>query len=353
MKLSTVLTSLVLLPLSLSACGDDDGGSDDGGSSTGSDDGGSSDGGSGSDGGGSSDGGGTGSDDGGSSDGGGTGDTGGSGTEDTGTGGTADTGSTDTGTDTGTATGTGTDTGATTTDTGGTTTGATTDTGTSTDTGGTTTSATTDTGGATTGGVCDSWVVTYDLTGSQMDIDALMDFTITVQTPYDEDENMGPGTMKIRFTDDGGAPGAGPAQIIEYNLVQNFVTGGYGTYVTTDLVSYSGPEPCGTATGTLSGDTITWNPAEMDPLCQDGTVSCSGGFCGSNGAPPEGDPFVFDEDCSGTMDLDDFVFTSGIDNFTMDWVVLSSQGGQTTSMRFEGTKTDESLDAATPDCVCG
>jgi hypothetical protein len=317
MKRSTLLTPLVLLSLTLPACGDDGGGSGDGDS--GSDDGGTSDGGgSGTDDGGASDDGGSGTDDTGADTTGDT-DTGGSGTEETGT----DTG--DTGTDTG---GTGTDTGATTT-------------------GGTTTETTT-----TGGQVCDSWVATYDLTGSEMYIESLLDFTITVAEPYTDEDKTGPATMKIRFTDDGGAPGTGAAQIIEYNFVQDFVTGGFGTFVTTDLLSYSGPEPCGTATGTLSGGTITWSPAEMVPLCQDGTVSCSGGFCGSNGAPPENDPFVFDEDCTGTMDLNDFEFTNGIDEFTMDTVVLSDDGNQVTSIMFVGTKTDESLDPATPECAC-
>ena len=67
--------------------------------------------------------------------------------------------------------------------------------------------------------------MTYDLTGSTFFIDALLDFTITVQAPYDEDLNMGPGQLTVEFQDVGGAPGDGALAITDSQLTQNFVTG--------------------------------------------------------------------------------------------------------------------------------
>ena len=47
-------------------------------------------------------------------------------------------------------------------------------------------------------GQCSTWVMTYDLTGSKFFIDALIDFTITLQDPYDAD---GSWAGKVADTD--------------------------------------------------------------------------------------------------------------------------------------------------------
>ncbi|MBW2457799.1 MAG: hypothetical protein JRI68_25060, partial [Deltaproteobacteria bacterium] len=143
------------------------------------------------------------------------------------------------------------------------------------------------------GSACDTWLVTYDLTGSEFFIDALIDFTITCQAPHNEDHNMGPGTVTLRFPDDGGAPGAGPVTIVDYQLTQNFVTGNTLATVTTQLET-TAADACGVATGELSGSTLTWSPATMQPYCRDGQVSCAGVACGTMGSPPANAPFVFD-----------------------------------------------------------
>lgn len=218
--------------------------------------------------------------------------------------------------------------------------------------GGTTTGG----GGGGTGGsgACTTWLVTYDLTGSTYFIDAsLMDFTITCQTPYDADPNMGPGSITLRFPDDGGAPGEGPVSIVEYSLVQNFVTGVPNVAsVTTDLATTAGPEDCGVTQGTLSGTTLAFSPAEMNPYCRDGSVSCQGGLCGTSGSPPANDPFVFANDCSEPFPLNDFEFTNGVADFTMAGVVVSSDANQTTTMTFVGTQSDLQEDTNTPGCAC-
>ncbi len=236
------------------------------------------------------------------------------------------------------------------------TTGTTTGTATASGTGTTSTSGTgSSTTGAGTAGACSSVVVTYDLTGTKINIDAIQDFEITVQEPYDADHNTGPGTLKIRFTDDGnGTPAPGPAQIIEYHLVQNFVTGAQGfATVTTDLDTTSGPDGCGTAAGVYGGGVLTWNdPPEMDPYCRDGTVSCTGTFCGMAGSPPENMPFVFNDDCTEPHPLDVFTFTNGVDSFTAAPVIVSMDNNQTVTVTFQGTAVATEVDDQTPACAC-
>ena len=185
------------------------------------------------------------------------------------------------------------------------------------------------------------WLVTYDLTGSTYVIDALVDFTITVQEPYDDNLNMGPGMMILRFPDDDDKPGSGTIEMVEYNLRQNFVTGMSLAEVTTDIQTSVGPNHhVAYAHGVLDADTLTWNPAEASSYCRDGQVSCTGSLCGTSGSPPEGDPFVFDYDCTEPLPLNPFVFTNGLSNFTMEAVTISQDSNQTTSLSFVGTETD-------------
>jgi hypothetical protein len=185
------------------------------------------------------------------------------------------------------------------------------------------------------------WLITYDLTGSTYFIDALVDFTITVQEPYDDNLNMGPGFLTLRFPDDNDKPGEGTVEMIEYNLRQNFVTGMALAEVTTDIQTSVGPSHEVTdAHGTLDNGTLTWNPPEAQPYCRDGQVSCTGSLCGTSGSPPEGSPFVFDNDCTEPLPLNPFVFTNGVSNLTMEAVTMSQDSDQTTSLTFVGTETD-------------
>ncbi|MBW2527017.1 MAG: hypothetical protein JRI23_22745 [Deltaproteobacteria bacterium] len=217
---------------------------------------------------------------------------------------------------------------------------------------GTATGTATGTGSGSGGAACATWLVTYDLTGSTYFIDATVDYTITVQTPYDENRNMGPGTMVLRFEDDGGAPADGPVTIVDYSLRQNFVTGITGALVTTDIMTTAGPDPCGVATGTLTAGALQWNPAVASPYCRDGQVSCAGFLCGNFGSPPENSPFVFDDDCTEPLPLSSFVFDGGVSSFTMESVTMSQDGNQSTHLAFVGTETDRQLDPATPGCAC-
>jgi len=219
-------------------------------------------------------------------------------------------------------------------------------------TGATTGTATGNTTGTGTGtGTCTTWVATYDLTGSRFHIDALLDFTILLEEPYSDDLNMGPGELTVRFVDDGGAPGEGAVTVGDYALTQNFTTGSPAlASVNTDLVN-TASDPCGVASGTLAGDTASWSPAQLDPHCQNGEISCEGIFCGESGSPPEDAPFVFDDVC-GTLPITDFVFSADRTSFTMAQVEVSSDANQSTFMDFVGTQVDLQMDADTPACLC-
>ena len=81
-------------------------------------------------------------------------------------------------------------------------------------------------------------------------------------------------------------------------------------------------------------------------------MSCKGALCGTSGSPPEGKPFVFDNDCSVPLPLNAFALSNGIDNFDMAAVVTSKDANQTTTLAFHGTKTKSELDSATPACAC-
>ncbi|MCO4747302.1 MAG: hypothetical protein KC912_21060 [Proteobacteria bacterium] len=212
----------------------------------------------------------------------------------------------------------------------------------------TTDSASTDSASA---GDCASWLVTYDLTGSHFMIDATADFDIELAEPYSDDDKMGPGTMTIRFPDSSGAPGAGAIAIVDYKLTQNFVTGISGfASVTTDLQS-DGADVCGITTGTVAATSATWSANAMDPVCQDGQISCAGSFCGTSGSPAEDSPLVINNECS-PLTIASFEFAADFSTFTMPATVVSSDSNQTTSMSYQGTQTAAVLDSATPGCYC-
>ncbi|MCB9680538.1 MAG: hypothetical protein H6733_03630 [Alphaproteobacteria bacterium] len=198
---------------------------------------------------------------------------------------------------------------------------------------------------------CDRWIATYDLEGSVFSIDALVDFDITVTQPYSADDHMGPGTMVVRFEDDGGAPGGGNAEILSYSLTQNFVTSAFGLVtITTDLQNDAGPQTCGVSTGTLAGTTLGWDVGAMTDYCSVGTISCAGILCGTSGAPPSGTPQSIN-DCSD-FPLNDFTFSSDLTTFSSTPVVVSSDANQTTTMTFQGTMTSLTLDTSGDACTC-
>lgn len=190
---------------------------------------------------------------------------------------------------------------------------------------------------------CQTWLVTYDLTGSRFFIDSLVDFTITVQEPYDEDLNTGPGRIVLRLPDGGGQPTQGPSALVEYQLMWDFVTGAAGlASVHTEIANAAGPDPAGVATGTLAGGTLSWASPGIE-VCQEGQISCTGAFCGTSGSPPEDEPEII-EGCE-PWTLNDFVFSQDLQTFDMDASVVSEDSDTTTAMAFHGTFVDMEADA--------
>ena len=209
---------------------------------------------------------------------------------------------------------------------------------------------TTETLSSTAPGDCSTWVMTYDLTGSKFFIEALIDFNITLEEPYDADEIMGPGTLILRLTDDGGSAGSGPAYIVDYALTQDFVTGNAVAQVHTDLEN-TASDACGVSTGTLTDTLLEWTTDTMANHCQNGQISCVGAFCGTAGSPPEGDPEILTDACSD-QPISSFTFDATLGTFSMETVVVSMDTNATAAMQYTGTLVSSELDTATPECLC-
>ena len=199
-------------------------------------------------------------------------------------------------------------------------------------------------------GTCSTWINTYDLTGSKFFIDALIDFEVTLQEPYNGDLNMGPGTMTLRFADSGGAAADGAAFIVDYSLSQDFITGNGLAEVHTVLENIATAD-CGISTGTLAGTALTFAPETMANHCQNGQISCTGAFCGSAGSPPEDQPEIITDDC-GDQPIAGFTFSDDLSSFTMPATILSQDNNATAAMSYVGTLTNSTLDANTPACLC-
>jgi hypothetical protein len=107
-------------------------------------------------------------------------------------------------------------------------------------------------GASGTGGTaCESWVITYTITGK---------FNITA-TPLglgDVERDIGPGELAIRFKDGGSGPVAGAARLLAYRMPMKFSVATAGLTVTTDVVASGARDECGRAAGTLTGTTLAW-----------------------------------------------------------------------------------------------
>src|SRR6185369_4385204 len=87
------------------------------------------------------------------------------------------------------------------------------------------------------------------------------------------------------------------------------------TEVTTNTTSKATPDACGVvATGTLVGNTVRWQ-TPVRGYRTDGTLTCTGSFCGDFGVPPAGESQLH----IGPADtkFSDFVFAPDRQTFTM------------------------------------
>jgi hypothetical protein len=195
------------------------------------------------------------------------------------------------------------------------------------------------------------WEITYDLTGSAFELaDTLMgagDQVNTVTEPYDSDDHVGPGTMVLRFQDVNGAP-AGLVSLFSYEMTMNFVVGSFVSAVTTDLQNRAGPGECSVTTGTLTGDTVAWNPAALVGHRSLGSILCEGSMCGLANFE-DGEPQAVD--LTADQPLGEFVFTADLSEFTMAKTAIVEDENSTTTWTYEGTETDRQRIAA-PACFC-
>lgn len=113
------------------------------------------------------------------------------------------------------------------------------------------------------GDACESWLVRYELMGSQFEIRGVIG--------GDRTQTIGPGTMLIRYPVDANDERTeGAVSIVEYGMTINFNETG----VETDIMSMAGPDDCGLAMGTLATSTITWSSGIAGHQAR-GTVTCN------------------------------------------------------------------------------
>ncbi|MCA9628452.1 MAG: hypothetical protein KC766_12330 [Myxococcales bacterium] len=191
-----------------------------------------------------------------------------------------------------------------------------------------------------------AWEVTYDLTGSVFEISGTPfkagDQKNVVQKPYDADDHWGPATMVIRFTDAGGTPGDGAAQIVSYTARQDFVVNATGTAVHTALDVDASPTgtQCGTAEGSLASDTLSFG-TDMRNYHTKGAITCTGSDALCKLANPR------DVDETKDQALNSFTFTNGVAAFKMEKVDVPNTDNATTELSFIGTETGR-----TQVCAC-
>lgn len=190
-----------------------------------------------------------------------------------------------------------------------------------------------DAGTMTDGGdtsVCETWVVEYDL--SQ---DAQFEIRNTPFGRGDSTEDIGPGSLRLRFPDADGALGTGEVTLLEYRMEMEFTVAD----VATDITVEAGPDECGVATGDYDGDRIAWT-SPIRGYHSFGSVTCNAGEVVCAFADlPDGEPDPRD----GTTDQDlmPFAFTSSTstvppNGFVMDWVEIPNDDAGDTFLRFVG-----------------
>ena len=207
------------------------------------------------------------------------------------------------------------------------------------------------TSGGAGGGSCanPSVDVDYDLTGSTFEITdtplGAGNQVNTLQTPYTDAKNIGPGTMTIRFAAPAGQPAAGRMDVIKYDMVLEFTVNAAGTNVHTDLTVDVKPATCSGAQGALAGAMGTWMDPGLDPYHTKGNVTCMGATC-SLGGLPNGMPVP--RDTTEKLKLNPFTFTNGTSDFTMPKVLVSSDSKSKTWLSLKG----KAVGAPKPSCGC-
>ncbi len=179
---------------------------------------------------------------------------------------------------------------------------------------------------------------------------------------------IGPGLLKIRVPSDGGQnPAAGLAEILYYELAQEFTTVSAGTTIITDVDGFSPvlnqtDNTTELATGSLTlgaGPEVTWDacdypsgyndtensftpdvvgsgPGCLDPYRSVGNVNCSGSFCGAGGLNNGDNP----QDETWEQALSTLSFSSDLTSLSMDFMLVPNNSPSRTYISWEGTLTD-------------
>lgn len=131
---------------------------------------------------------------------------------------------------------------------------------------------------------CPAWQIDYTLA-------AMLYLSDTPMGAGDGAYNIGPGSMRLRFSDVGGKPG-GKAQMLAYQMRDHFTVETHTLFWTTKVVTRAQtratPDSSGVvARGALASNTLKW-ASKVRGYRTDGTLTCEGSLCGKFGAPPAG-----------------------------------------------------------------
>lgn len=175
---------------------------------------------------------------------------------------------------------------------------------------------------------CESWVIEYDLTGSEFEIR---------NTPFmagDQNNVVGPGSLRLRFEGTEGGPEDGEVRLLQFRLTTNFTI----SDVETDIEVTAGPEDCGVMTGTRTSSAVAWDGPVRGYRAQ-GTVTCRASefLCGAAGLEVDTPQM---RDNTSDQIFESFVFDAAdnFSNFTMSEVQIPSDDAGDAFLRLRGTE---------------
>jgi hypothetical protein len=193
-------------------------------------------------------------------------------------------------------------------------------------------------------GPCTAWQIEYALTSS-------ITLSDTTMGAGDGTYPNGPGKAVLKFEDKGGQPG-GRVELLEYQVHDTFVITSHvlawETRVETDTLTRTTPNARGfAAEGVFDGRTIRWT-GPWNGMRSDGSVVCTGSFCGKFGAPPEGRSEMHAPPHQVTFKP--FEFAPDLKTFTMAYSVVYGQSypSQTTRISLAGREMKRTCIAPQP-----
>jgi len=172
----------------------------------------------------------------------------------------------------------------------------------------------------------------------EVEYEVTADLRIT-ETPLGEGNGtfaVGPGRIVLRFD-------AAGVKITKYAMREHVTVVakniGFKTTVTSDTSTTATPNECGSvAEGAVEGGAVRWR-TPVRGMKTDGTITCSGSFCGKFGAPPRGQSAFHD----GPIDIrfSSFALSPDRKTFTMPMTHMSktSMPKQSAAMTLAGRES--------------